>query len=1114
MKKNYIASYNFNGKNPMGLIPWNLDFLEELEDFSLNLFKKFQNNQDIESDNFINNRQDIILIFPHNRPKRYIENRLKKKAKDFDKPIILPTILTQSQFIAQCLEHWERGQVPRQKLEVLDRLSFLHEAVGLSAKNLPEHAVLKRLIQVDHDDKANLLQKDQIDAYDGLFTEQNIPNSSLSLAKFFPMAFNLDKLFEECFNQLVKVMDIEHAEGEVSPLAAALLGTLKSIHANYINLLSNNQIDPKGMKFTTSGFDSFRAANFIKFYTDNLQNPDSDNSELLNILQLDTYSNSQLSDFTNNFIPPFFKNKLIIFAGFVRLTEAEDVIFKFFWERGASFLWHSDPNLAQKKDVHYSCADHLNWLKNWKTTCTSLAKSQENDLKLHFLSAHDNHSQIELLLPKLKECIDDLLPNADISQFNHTLADDSLAIIMPSPNLLMPVLHNLPEKNINISIGYPIKRTLFTQFLEIIQTLQNNKSLNTEIKNSRPINYNYNKQDVLILLKHPYTKMLCPDLSQERELSNQAWLKLLFKLEKDLYEEHNQFNLPEFLDEKLGDYDNHDFSEDLLDFCELFFKHCVYNFENLNSLNSLGMALENLSTFWLNYDITVFENFPLDAETLVRVVENILPILKESRLAKDILPQKALFSILEQLINDERIPFEADPLSGMQILGMLESRLLKFKKIFIMDMTEDNLPGKFQQDPLLPDSLRNLLQLPNSHNAEILMAHTLYRLLAGAEEAWLFWEEGILASALQEKSVKSRFVEELLWNEERKRGQLSTSENSLITGYEIPKIKIAKKNKKAIEITEPIKIQFEKFLNKKLSASILDTYIKCPAKFFYTYLAKLQEETSIVEGDDNQELGSWFHLFLKNVYEEYLNSTYKHDEKNLQKILAKFDAETNYSNVKEFISPESYFVFKQAGKYHLKNYWEEMKDLEITPLFLEEKFTVEADDHLILKNPYGINKINLTAIFDRIDKRQVQDQEIHYILDYKTGSRQSLRYSIWENNDFWNEISAANQNEKFENNLLKIISETFSSLQLPLYLYIYGQTTQADCNAAWIFLREKNKEVPLIIEKDNFLTNLTQIKTNLFPSLLKFCLNHMLNATSFEAVINESCTYCPHKNYC
>ena len=57
------------------------------------------------------------------------------------------------------------------------------------------------------------------------------------------------------------------------------------------------------------------------------------------------------------------------------------------------------------------------------------------------------------------------------------------------------------------------------------------------------------------------------------------------------------------------------------------------------------------------------------------------------------LPWPLMQAMLLELVRAERVPFEADPLTGLQVLGMLETRLLRFSRVFLVDVTDDRLPG-------------------------------------------------------------------------------------------------------------------------------------------------------------------------------------------------------------------------------------------------------------------------------------------------------------------------------------------------------------------------------------------------------------------------------------
>ena len=1367
-------------------------------------------------------------------------------AKKAGKAHILPRIITGGDFLSLCLSHWERGKTPYTELKPLDRISFLHEAVIRVAKNLPESAVLRRLVEIAENELVDSNKERKIKSKnlensnsfknsqssqnsnnqenqekhqskkhqnihyiepnedEGMYSHEAVDAKSLSMAKFFPWAHSLDALFEECFQQLVDVIDIVHAEGEVSAFAAALLSALRSIHSEYINLLGMDTLagrqeshtqahngvngvsgtnkeenSPKDLndataqlenqthkphRASTPAFSAYRAAQFVEAYHEHFRIKEKGlafelGEKRLDAISVTSWSEEERNVFFDDFMPEVFKDRIIIFAGFVRLTEAEDTLYKYFWKNGANIVWHSDPALCDGADtgtathmsannvgsdphenkseteteaesknksgtstalsnVHYSCADHVEWLQRWNTHCTLLCESSEKKPHMHFYAAYDAHSQVQALKADLEECVETLLQNmgmpekaqneksqntnrqneksekvgkSSTSNLYNSASDDTLAVLLPKPSLLMPVLHELPEKDINISMGYPVNRTLLGQFVELIIRLQENKQIkpkgeiyvsamnkhgqmkeqgqtqalnqthsvneidtdNTGAENTSENRAWYVWKDILSLLRHPYARMLVPyDSSlvfdstldeniilgedgvngkgvnaensidmETAEKEKTVWRSLLYILEKSLREGNASLNIDDFLDEILGDIDNENLtknfaknsppnlsqklpqnfivSEDLERFITEFFEHSVGVWEQINSLYDVAQALENFADFLLKHGSVLWQSFPLDAEALVRCIEKIVPSLCDNNLAHDYLPQEALFTVLRQLFVEERIPFEADPLSGMQILGMLESRLLRFRKIFIMDMTEDNLPGIIQQDPLLPDSLRNLLSLPDTHKREILMAHTFYRLIAGAEDVWLYWQEGIQASEVQSsKSLRSRFVEECLWEEEKKKGQIVQNGDGFLRSADCRPNAPLRQLKKEIACTETIKNRLRLFFEKPISSSALDTYIHCPAKFFYTYLGGLGEIEEVNEGDDYRELGIWLHELLQDTYKNSMGEVFEHNQENLNALLSLFHERLNSPSVAKFISPESYFMLARAGEHHLRNYWKSMP-YSITLMSLENKYECDVPSPLFASNALGISQIRLQGRFDRVDIRVTgtptsgmknasseeqliahvnssnvsgnlsenfstaesfsaasSEETEHWILDYKTGKGQKLNKKIWENTVLWNGIKDANhtKSQSKRGDILQEISQLMPNIQLPFYLYVYGANfPEVLCNAAWIFLGEEKKEIPLVeipAVKTSFAKNsngeiayeenkvsktaskktntddsdaesklaswnlLQAIKTEFMPELLEFSLNHLLEAKSFKAIEGKACTYCPHKDYC
>ena len=404
--RNYCKNYQREGKNPFAVIPWNEDFLYKIQELVDTLMAE----QHI-------SMQDIVLVFPNARPKRYLTARYKKLAKEKKQVGILPQMYTNKEFYKLCLQHFERGLPLFSEQEPLDRYAQLHEIVK----------------SVLHDNEY-LHFSSSMDVKGGQRAKSNA--EALKVAKFYSWAKNLDELFEECFENLVLPQRIEYAE-EVPDFAKSLLEEIEEIFARYMQSMQEK-------RQTTPACSLFRTAKYVQAYRAYQRGkvPDKDFPVPLNNTDYETYF--------ADFMPWLFQGKYIIFAGFVYASKAEEVILRYFWEHGACICLNTDSRLATDiSALHYSCEDHKKWLQKWQAEAVLLCDEKETKPAIKFLPVYDFHSQLEVL----KE---DIRPYLGTNEER----DDYCAVVLPNPSLLMPVLHELPNKNVNISLGYPIQRTL------------------------------------------------------------------------------------------------------------------------------------------------------------------------------------------------------------------------------------------------------------------------------------------------------------------------------------------------------------------------------------------------------------------------------------------------------------------------------------------------------------------------------------------------------------------------------------------------------------------------------------------------------------------------------
>ena len=284
----------------------------------------------------------------------------------------------------------------------------------------------------------------------------------------------------------------------------------------------------------------------------------------------------------------------------------------------------------------------------------------------------------------------------------------------------MPVLHHLPTKDVNVSMGYPLERSPLNRLLEALLQLQEGKT-----EDGR-----YSWRSLLQCLRHPYLNLLRVDDGSDTPLYLREVLR---RVVADLRKGARFVDLQDVAQQIVTAT-----HPALMQLFESVMDVLVTRLGQANTTESMALCLQNICDFLLRNGGDMWRHFPLDAEAMYRLARHAAPVLRQNCLAQTPFGKHVLYGIVRQVLQQERVPFEAEPLAGLQVLGMLETRLLHFDRVLIVDATDDKLPGNPAQDPLLPDSLRQVLGLPDARRRERATAHTLYRLCSVAQEVRFF----------------------------------------------------------------------------------------------------------------------------------------------------------------------------------------------------------------------------------------------------------------------------------------------------------------------------------------------------------------------------------------
>ncbi len=1144
-------------QQPLAIFPWDKPFLEHAYPYIVE-----QCGPDL---------GQATIIMPHNRPRRYLLDIFQTQAATLG-PTLLPRMLTLEEVRTSLFVHqltYKHEAQEKQQAQGQQRSAPL---IPRTAQNLDCVYLLY---------KAALSCAEEATSPSAYTQDYAAIFSQMDLATFLPWGLRLHSLFEEYMHQMLPVQNIHSMQGEVSTMAAALLEVLAQLHEKYLLLLQQEHWTTAGLQALRTA-QAIQKAPHLHEAIPPLLRPDTAQNKHVFFLGFSTLTTAEdvlLHAFWQQGAHIcLHSDPLLASQG----NAAHDAVHWACQEHSAWLKrWKAEavlivPASEQKPLMHFvagydvhsqllALQQELQKTPAPRAQATPAMPAEQAVSTVQNLQTSDTHASSQ----------EHLDTHARTSPNRHL----STAVVLTSPSLLMPTLHHLPKQNFNVSMGYPLENSPVFSLIESLLRLQESSrtladpiaeqaaSLHTEqtapqnTATHQPQNNaslrSYYWRQLLHCIHHPFVQMLplqksvaddtsfsdtSSDISANASLdstplgstslgtpppafttalSNTTIRPTLQLLEKLLRQGH-RFVLLEDIYQALQ-VEQESTGKALATDEEIYtlkkISAClIENFATVRTAYELAEALVSLCQTLLLCGKEFWESYPLDAESLFRLMQHVIPALKNSALAHEILPQAALFTLCRQYIAAERVPFEADPLQGLQVLGMLETRLLHFDKILIVDATDDALPGFSNQDPLLPEALRQALGLPGLHERERVMAHTLHRLLASAKEVHFYWQEGLQSSGLfDDKKIRSRFVDTFLWEEEQALGRIIEHDDGplrTLSGQVSP----VQKKAQYIENNTAIQKSIVKMLEQGISPTRLDAYLQCPYRFILESVYKLQALETVNEGDDAPGVGKLLHDVLHHAYKDWEGKTMPLSALTLEKLLHIFEYLLEDSDLHKKLPPQSLMLLRMAVPLRFERFLQaQKKDIGADEVYIQ---LLEKE----LESPIaGLNgeKFRVKGKLDRVDKRchnkNSKDSSTSFmdkglmVLDYKTGIIHPNAPDAWINMSLWENIGLWTPTAVNTHDVLMQVAESFTSMQLPSYIHICTHNfTEPVRDAAWVALQSHGEEVPLFGDmpgREDFIQHrITQ--------LLTFVIQHMHSATEFLPRQSASCDFCVYGALC
>jgi ATP-dependent helicase/nuclease subunit B len=627
-------------------------------------------------------------------------------------------------------------------------------------------------------------------------------------------------------------------------------------------------------------------------------------------------------------LPVNFEKGKIIFVGFNDLSNAEANIFTKLQEaEKALFYFDADEYYLNDplQEAGLFLRKNLNQLglKNVFENKQSLMKTEEHQVNV--FKVQGQSAQAKILNNILA---DDYLATDEIGSTVVVLADESL--LLPALQTI-PANHNGKEINLNVTMGFALSTSSIFGLADLWFSSQ------LEITHTGKVSY----KNVEAFLTHPLT-----GLSQK--MRDKILTALLTENEVEIA--HGRLLRQSGLFEVF--YKKIDAPKNVVPYL-------------LEVLDFILTRLSNAKTLK-----------KIDAELFVKTIQELNRL--HDTFGKHIGEEEIQFVIylVQKSLQAIAVPLSGDPLNGIQLMGLLETRNLNFDKVVILGFNEGIIPKSSIGNSFIPDSIRRVYGLPVLENLDAISSYMVYRLMQRAKNI------NFVYNSLTDESTSGEASRILKQLEYESGFNFNYNELNLDVKTEpFKEIRIEKKNNAFIQET------LKKYLDKKkvLSPSALTQYISNPIDFFFNYIAGIKEPKEVSAVVEANEIGSILHKVMEYFYQDLMKAEITSDQIKEKKKQVPALIQKAFNAVM-FNHPDKVMEYKGMQKVILSIVDAYVniilnQDLSQTPfsiISLEQK--VEAEITFPLNGEDASVKI-----FGYIDRVDVKDS-VTKIIDYKTGS--------------------------------------------------------------------------------------------------------------------------------
>ncbi|AXG68789.1 PD-(D/E)XK nuclease superfamily protein [Kordia sp. SMS9] len=618
------------------------------------------------------------------------------------------------------------------------------------------------------------------------------------------------------------------------------------------------------------------------------------------------------------------------FIGFNALNTAEEKIIQEFLEVGlAEILWDTDHVFFDdpEHDASLFLRRHrYEWNYFEKHDFSWVADNFSAKKNIEIIGVPKNITQAKYIGEILQT----------LQREDETLQD--VAVVLGDEQLLIPCLNSLPQaiERLNITMGFPLKDIpLATTFnnLYLLQEHQRNdtfyyKNIINVLSdtNLRPLFQQKDKNIAAEIIEY----------IQSNNIIYVATENIVARFPKALQE----------IAQLLFTYWN--------DKPKVAIQNCIKLIRYLKAILIEDREQHLLSLEYLYRFNEVFNQLQL--------------LTKQHNYISDI---KSLLALYKEIISTETLDFKGEPLQGLQLMGMLETRVLDFKTVILSSVNEGILPSGKSNNSFIPFDLKKQFNLPTYKEKDAIYTYHFYRLLHRAENVYLLYNteaEGLGGGE------RSRFLMQL--------ETYNMPNHTLTQNVVIPKMPKIEHAPQVVQKETSVIDRLKDIANKGFSPSALTSYIRNPIDFYYQKILGINEYEAVEETVAANTLGTVVHDTLELLYKPFEG-----------KIVTTNDIKAMFGNVEELVvrnfkktygegnihRGKNLIIFNVAKRYVTNFLQQELQTLKSgkTLRILQIEQTLKAKVEI----PELDFPVFIGGKVDRVDELD----GVMRIIDYKTG---------------------------------------------------------------------------------------------------------------------------------